>query len=151
MSINAFSFSSFNQSSASTFAIFTENWSAICVSYASRKCFTVIGRLMRRLSLTAHTMQRHIGPTTVALVKSTDDDHLWCAHTMRFSSFRRLWVQQKMKISWCEPGFRMQFADHSGPKPQDGHLESTRAVVQWLPHPLVMPAAGVRSLDQAHY
>ena len=43
MSVNAFSFSSFNQSSTSTFATFTENGSAICVSYASRKCFTVIG------------------------------------------------------------------------------------------------------------
>ena len=47
-----------------------------------------------------------IGPTTVALVKSTDDDRLWCAHTMRFSSFRRLCVQQKTKIAWCEPGFK---------------------------------------------
>ena len=47
-----------------------------------------------------------IGPTTVALVKSTDDDCLWCAHTMRFSSFRRLCVQQKTKIAWCEPGLK---------------------------------------------
>ena len=30
-----------------------------------------------------------IGPTTVALVKSTKDDRLWCAHTMRFSSSLR--------------------------------------------------------------
>ena len=47
-----------------------------------------------------------IGPTTVAFVKSTDDDRLWCAHTMRQSSFRRLCVQQKTKIAWCVPGFR---------------------------------------------
>ena len=33
-----------------------------------------------------------IGPTTVAFVKSTNDDHLLCAHTMRFSSFRRTTV-----------------------------------------------------------
>ena len=39
------------------------------------------------------------------LVKSTNDDRLWCAHTMRFSSFRRLCVQQKTKIAWCVPGF----------------------------------------------
>ena len=45
-----------------------------------------------------------IGPTTVAFVKSTNDDRLWCAHTMRFSSFRRLCVQQKTKIAWCVPG-----------------------------------------------
>ena len=30
-----------------------------------------------------------IGPTTVAFVKSTNDDRLWCAHTMRFSSSLR--------------------------------------------------------------
>ena len=47
-----------------------------------------------------------IGPTTVAFVKSTNDDRLWCAHTMRFLSFRRLCVQQKTKIAWCVPGFR---------------------------------------------
>ena len=46
-----------------------------------------------------------IGPTTVAFVKSTNDDRLLCAHTMRFSSFRRLCVQQKTKIAWCVPGF----------------------------------------------
>ncbi len=117
MSINAFSFSSFNQSSASTFATFTENGSAICVSYASRKCFTVIGLWSLGWCddclWPAHTMRRQldrfdfrIGPTTVALVKSTDDDRLWCAHTMQFSSFRRLCVQQKTKIAWCEPGLR---------------------------------------------
>ena len=118
MSINAFSFSSFNQSSASTFAIFTENGSAICVSYASRKCFTVIGLWSvgwcDGCLLPAPTMRWQldrfdfrIGPTTVALVKSTDDDRLWCDHTMRFSSFRRLCVQQKTKIAWCEPGLRV--------------------------------------------
>ena len=60
----------------------------------------------------AHTMRQlldrfdfRIGPTTVAFVKSTNDDRLWCAHTMRFSSFRRLCVQQKTKIAWCVPGF----------------------------------------------
>ena len=67
-------------SSPSTFAILSETGSAMCVSYASR-----------------------IGPTTVAFVKSTDDDRLWCAHTMRRSSFRRLCVQQKTKIAWCVP------------------------------------------------
>ena len=46
-----------------------------------------------------------IGPTTVAFVKSTKDDRLWCAHTMRFPSFRRLCVQQNTKIAWCVPGF----------------------------------------------
>ena len=59
----------------------------MCVSYASRKCFNVC-------------------PTTVAFVESTDDDRLWCAHTMRQSSFRRLYVQQKTKIAWCVPGLR---------------------------------------------
>ena len=49
-----------------------------------------------------------IGPTTVAFVKSTDDDRLWYAHTMRQSSFRRLCVQQKTKIAWCVPGFSGQ-------------------------------------------
>ena len=118
MSINAFLFSSFNQSSASTFAIFTENGSAICVSYASRKCFTVIGLWSvgwcDGCLWPAHTMRRQldrfdlrIGQTTIALVKSTDDDRLSCAHTMRFSSFRLLCVQQKTKIAWCEPGFRV--------------------------------------------
>ena len=48
-----------------------------------------------------------ISPTTVAFVKSTDDDRLWCAHTMRQSSFRRLCVQQKTKIAWCVPGFSL--------------------------------------------
>ena len=52
-----------------------------------------------------------IGPTTVAFVKSTDDDRLWCAHTMRQSSFRRLCVQQKTKIAWCVPGL----TDHDKP------------------------------------
>ncbi len=115
MSINAFLFSSFNQSSGSIFAIFTENGSAICVSYASRKCFTVIGLWSLGWCddclWPAHTMRRQldrfdlrIGQTTIALVKSTDDDRLSCAHTMRFSSFRLLCVQQKTKIAWCEPG-----------------------------------------------
>ena len=55
--------------------------------------------------------ENRIGPTTVAFVKSTNDDHLWCAHTMRFSSSlratkdeNRICVQQKTKISWCVPG-----------------------------------------------
>ena len=48
-----------------------------------------------------------IGPTTVAFVKSTNDNRLWCAHTMRFSSFRRLCVQQKTKVAWCVPGFKL--------------------------------------------
>ncbi len=43
---------------------------------------------------------------SVAFVKSTNDDRLLCAHTMRFSSFSRLCVQQKTKIAWCEPGLR---------------------------------------------
>ena len=50
-----------------------------------------------------------IGPTTVALVKSTNDDRRWCAHTMRFSSFRRLCIQQKTKIAWCVPGLTCLF------------------------------------------
>ena len=62
MSINSFSFSSFNRSSASTFTIFTEHGSAICVSYASRKCFTVIRRLMRRMSLTCTHHATAVGP-----------------------------------------------------------------------------------------
>ena len=103
--------------SLSTFAILTETGSAMCVSYASRKCFTVIGLWpvgwCDRCLWPAHTMQQlldrfvfRIGPTTVAFVKSTDDDRLWCAHTMRQSSFRRLCVQQKTKIAWCVPGFK---------------------------------------------
>ena len=47
-----------------------------------------------------------IGPTTVAFVKSTGDNCLWCAHTMQQSSFRRLCVQQTTKIAWCVPGLR---------------------------------------------
>ena len=47
-----------------------------------------------------------IGPTTVVFVKSTNDDRLWCAHTMRFSSFHRLCVQQKTKIAWRVPGLK---------------------------------------------
>ena len=45
-----------------------------------------------------------IGPTTVALVKSTNGDRLWCAHTMQFSVFCCLCVQHKTKISLCVPG-----------------------------------------------
>ena len=55
-----------------------------------------------------------IGPTTVAFVKSMDDDRLWCAHTMRQSSFRRLCVQQKTKIAWCVPGFILHCDNRSG-------------------------------------
>ena len=99
--------------------ILTETGSAMCVSYASRKCFTVIGLWpvgwCDRCLWPAHTMQQlldrfvfRIGPTTVAFVKSTDDDRLWCAHTMRQSSFRRLCVQQKTKIAWCVPGLRVR-------------------------------------------
>ena len=40
--------------------------------------------------------------------KSTKDDRLWCAHTLRFSSIRRLCVQQKTKIAWCVPGLTLQ-------------------------------------------
>ena len=91
--------------------------SAMCVSYASRKCFTVIGLWpvgwCDRCLWPAHTMQQlldrfvfRIGPTTVAFVKSTGDNCLWCAHTMQQSSFRRLCVQQTTKIAWCVPGFR---------------------------------------------
>ena len=101
-------------SSPSTFAILSETGSAMCVSYASHKCFTVIGLwsvgLCDGCRWPAHTMQQlldrfvfRIGPTTVAFIKSTDDDRLWCAHTMRRSSFRRLCVQQKTKIAWCVP------------------------------------------------
>ena len=57
-----------------------------------------------------------IGPTTVAFVKSTDDDRLWCAHTMRQSSFRRLCVQQKTKTAWCVPGLSAE------PVPLQVHL-----------------------------
>ena len=106
-------------SSPSTFAILSESGSAMCVSYALRKCFTVIGLWpvgwCDRCLWPAHTMQQlldrfvfRIGPTTVAFVKSTDDDRLWCAHTMRQSSFRRLCVQQKTKIAWCVPGFKVE-------------------------------------------
>ena len=88
----------------------------MCVSYASRKCFTVIGLWpvgwCDRCLWPAHTMQQlldrfvfRIGPTTVAFVKSTGDNCLWCAHTMQQSSFRRLCVQQTTKIAWCVPGF----------------------------------------------
>ena len=89
----------------------------MCVSYASRKCFTVIGLWpvgwCDRCLWPAHTMQQlldrfvfRIGPTTVAFVKSTGDNCLWCAHTMQQSSFRRLCVQQTTKIAWCVPGLR---------------------------------------------
>ena len=100
--------------------------SAMCVSYASRKCFTVIGLWpvgwCDRCLWPAHSMQQlldrfvfRIGPTTVAFVKSTGDNCLWCAHTMQQSSFRRLCVQQTTKIAWCVPGFTRHLEDrHPG-------------------------------------
>ena len=73
----------------------------LCVTKILNCDWSVIGRLMRRMSLTrTHLAFLH----AVAFVKSTNDDRLWCAHTMRFSSFRRLCVQQKTKVAWCVPG-----------------------------------------------
>ena len=100
-------------------AIFTESGSPICVSNASWKFWTVIGLWSvgwcDGCLWPAHTMRRQldrfdfrIGATTVALAKSTNDDRLWCAHTMRFSSFRRLWIPQKTKIAWCVPGIKIK-------------------------------------------
>ena len=84
----------------------------LCVTEILHCDWSVAGRLMRQMSLTRTHHATvvgpiRIGPTTVAFVKSTDDDRLWCAHTMRQSSFRRLCVQQKTKIAWCVPGFRI--------------------------------------------
>ena len=61
-----------------------------------------------------------------------------------------------MSVSWEDrPWPRL------GPSPRDRHVPQTEfdsyrhsergAVVQWLARPLVTPAAGVHSPDQAHY
>ena len=80
------------------------------VSYVCQLCVTEMFHcdwsvaLMRQMSLTRTHHATVIGPTTVAFVKSTGDNCLWCAHTMQQSSFRRLCVQQTTKIAWCVPG-----------------------------------------------
>ena len=91
--------------SASTFAIFTESGSPICVSYASRKFWTdwsVVRRLMRRMSLTRTHHATAVGP-----IRFSNRSNNCRLCKINEHSFRRLCVQQKTKIAWCVPGFRI--------------------------------------------
>ena len=94
------------------------------VSYVCQLCVTkilhcewsVIGRLRRRMSLTRSHHATIVGPIrfsnrsnkTIAFVKSTNDDRLWCAHTVRFfvfsSSLRPTIRNQKVHLQKIEVG-----------------------------------------------